>query len=221
MSITLYAHPFSSYCWKVQIALWENALDFRYAQLGDPAVDAEWEALWPLRKMPTLVDDGKIVQEATVIIEHLQLCHGGPMPLIPADPIAALEVRRLDRLSDNYLMAPMQEIVGDYARPEADRDMLGVGQARDLLGKALDWWDAHIAAQDAAGKAFAWDDFSLIDCATFPALFYIDWIVPFEASHPALHAYRARLMKRPSVARAVEDARPFRPYFPPGAPDRD
>ena len=36
-----------------------------------------------------------------------------------------------------------------------------------------------------------------------------------------LRAYRARLLSRPSVARAVDEARPFRSYFPLGAPDRD
>ena len=40
-------------------------------------------------------------------------------------------------------------------------------------------------------------------------------------SYPLLRAYRARLLARLSVARAVEEGRPFRPLFPLGAPDRD
>jgi glutathione S-transferase len=36
-----------------------------------------------------------------------------------------------------------------------------------------------------------------------------------------VHAYRARLLARPSFARAVNEARPYRHYFPLGAPDRD
>jgi glutathione S-transferase len=36
-----------------------------------------------------------------------------------------------------------------------------------------------------------------------------------------LRAYRARLLARPSIARAVDEARPFRKLFPLGAPDRD
>ena len=37
----------------------------------------------------------------------------------------------------------------------------------------------------------------------------------------ALAASRARLLARPSVARVVDEARPYRPFFPLGAPDRD
>jgi glutathione S-transferase len=36
-----------------------------------------------------------------------------------------------------------------------------------------------------------------------------------------LRAYRARLLARPSMKRCVDDARPYRAYFPLGAPDRD
>lgn len=218
--LTLYAHPFSSYCWKVLVPLWENEVAFDYAQLGQPDRDAEWAALWPLRKMPLLVDDGAIVPEATVIIEHLQINHPGPVPLIPTDQAEALAVRTLDRLADNYLMAPMQAIVADRMKPEERRDTDGVATLHAQTEIALDWWEAHIAAQ-AAGSDWAWDRFSLADCAAFPALFYVDWIHPFAQSHPALHAYRTRLLARPTIARAIDEARPFRHFFPFGDPGRD
>jgi glutathione S-transferase len=38
---------------------------------------------------------------------------------------------------------------------------------------------------------------------------------------PRLKAFRARLLAHPAVARCVEEVRPYRPYFPLGAPDRD
>ena len=41
------------------------------------------------------------------------------------------------------------------------------------------------------------------------------------AQYDALIAYRARLLQRRSFARAVDEARRFRHYFPLGAPDRD
>jgi glutathione S-transferase len=61
----------------------------------------------------------------------------------------------------------------------------------------------------------------MADCAAAPALFYADWVHRISDAYPALRAYRARLLARPSFARAVEEARPFRPLFPLGAPDRD
>ena len=36
-----------------------------------------------------------------------------------------------------------------------------------------------------------------------------------------LRALRAELLALPPVVRCVDDARPYRPYFPYGAPDRD
>jgi glutathione S-transferase len=36
-----------------------------------------------------------------------------------------------------------------------------------------------------------------------------------------VQAYRRRLLSRPSFARAVDEARPYRALFPLGAPDRD
>jgi glutathione S-transferase len=219
--LTLYAHPFSSYCWKVLIALWENERTFAYARLDDPAHGQTLAKLWPFAKMPLLVDDAETVPEASIIIEHLQLRHGGPVTLIPEDPIQALDVRRLDRLSDNYLMAPMQAIVADQLRPEGERDAIGVARSHAALDTALGWWNDHIAREAAAGRDWAWEHFSLADCAAAPALFYIDWIHPFAETHPALHAYRARLLARPSIARAVDEARPFRHFFPFGDPGRD
>jgi glutathione S-transferase len=167
--------------------------------------------------MPVLVDAGRTVVEATIIIEHLGLHHPGPVRLLPADPSGALEVRMLDRFFDNYVMTPMQKLVFDSIRPVEHRDPYGVGEARQLLDTAYGWLDATLAARQWA----AGDTFSLADCAAAPALFYADWAHPIAATFPHVQAYRRRLLARPSFARAVDEARPFRPFFPLGAPDRD
>lgn len=215
----LYAHPFSSYCQKVLVALYENATDFEYRLLApdDAGASDELAALWPLRRFPVLVDDGVPVMEATIIIEHLGLRHPGRVPLIPADPRAALPVRSLDRVFDNYVMTPMQKIVADCMRAPDRKDPQGVAEAHDLLDAAYAWLDGALAGRTwAAGEAF-----SLADCAGAPSLFYADWVHPIGAAHARLRDYRARLLARPSFARAVDEARPYRSFFPPGAPDRD
>ena len=68
-----------------------------------------------------------------------------------------------------------------------------------------------------AGKG----EFGLADCAAAPALFYADWAHRIGPQYTQVHAYRARLNARPSFARAIDEARPFRKYFPLGAPERD
>ena len=219
MPMLLYAHPFSSYCQKVLIALYENGTPFEWRLLapGDEQVAAEHAALWPLRRMPVLVDDGRAVVEASIIIEHLGLEHPGPVRLIPADPRAALAVRMMDRFFDNYVMTPMQRIVLDASRGPVKRDPHGVAGARALLDAAYTWLDGVMAGREWA----AHDTFSLADCAAAPALFYADWAHPIGEALAHVRAYRRRLLARPSVARAVDEARPYRPYFPLGAPDRD
>lgn len=219
MKPALYAHPFSSYCQKVLITLYENGTSFTYRQFGpdDPSAAEEWIGLWPLKRMPVLVDRGRTVMESTAIIEYLALRYPGPVRLIPEDAEAALEARMMDRIFDNYVMTPMQKIVFDCIRAEADRDPFGVRQAREMLDTSYRWLDAALAGKTwAAGDAF-----TLADCAAAPSLFYADWVHEIPAAFATLKDYRARLLARPSFARCVDEARPHRKLFPPGAPDRD
>jgi glutathione S-transferase len=212
----LYAHPFSSYCQKVLIALYENATPFEYRSLEEAAANAELISLWPLKRFPVLADGGRTILETSTIIEYLQIHHAGPLRLIPEGD-AGIEVRMLDRIFDNYVMTPVQKVVGNQLRPEPDRDAYGVTEARGLLDRIYAWLDPRLA-----GRAWAaGEEFTLADCAAAPALFYADWVHPIPAAHAHLRGYRARVLARPSVARAVDEARPYRHYFPLGAPDRD
>ena len=132
------------------------------------------------------------------------------------DQDAALQVRMLDRFFDNYVSTPQQKVVFDALRPEGVRDPHGVAEARAMLDTAYAWLERHMA-----GREWAAGGFSLADCAAAPFLFYADWTHPIPQACVNVHAYRARLLARPSFARAVDEARPFRTYFPLGAPDRD
>jgi glutathione S-transferase len=219
MTLKLYGHPFSSYCQKVLIALYENGTQFKFRILapGDQQAAAELAALWPFKKMPVLVDGDRAVVETSIIIEHLGLRYPGPVRLIPGDAQAALEVRMMDRFFDLYVMTPMQKLVFDSLRAPADRDPAGVSDARAMLDTSYGWLDGVMAERRwAAGSAF-----SLADCAAAPALFYADWVHPIGEAFGHVCAYRQRLLERPSFARAVNEARPYRPLFPLGAPDRD
>ena len=219
-TLALYGHPFSSYTQKVLVALYENGTPFELRNLdaaapGDHA--AEWLRRWPLAKFPVLVDGGRTVTESSIVIEYLQLKHPGPVELVPADPASALEVRFMDRFFDLHVMAPVQHAVNAALTGDAARRAEGVAWAQDKLDRAYAWlegqWQGRTWAQGA--------DFTMADCAAAPALFYADWTHPIPATYPQLRAYRARLLARPSFAQAVEGGRPYRHYFPLGAPDRD
>lgn len=220
MSLTLFAHPFSSYCQKVLIALREKDLAFAYRHMEDPGVADALAALWPIRKFPVLVDGGRTVVETSIIIEHLDRHHPGGVRLLPADPEGSLEVRLMDRFFDHYVMNAAQVSVNEGIRKlrgqpdRLDEARLSSAQALDV---AYGWLEGRLAGRTwAAGEAF-----SMADCAAAPSLFYADWVHPIGEAYPLVREYRRRLLARPSFKRAVDEARPYRHYFPLGAPDRD
>lgn len=220
MTRALFGHPFSSYTWKALIALYEKALPFDFKPIGPDHPDhgAELTALWPLGKFPVLEDDGLVLIESSIIIEHLDQRYPETDQLIPWEDEDALDVRFMDRVFDNHVMTPTSAIVAEHLpfitpTPNPAR----IDRAKAALDTIYAWLEERLERADwACGAAF-----TLADCAAAPALFYADWVHEIPARFARLRGYRARLLARPSVARCVEEARPYRPLFPLGAPDRD
>jgi glutathione S-transferase len=214
MSLTLYFHPLASFCHKVLIALYENGTPFtpHIVDLADAAASAAFKKIWPIGKFPVLRDAAKdfTIPESSIIIEYLSQHYPGRTPLVPANPDLARQTRLRDRFYDLYVDAPMQKIVTDRLRPAGRNDPHGVEEARTLLRTAL-----AIADQEMATRTWAMGDaFSMADCAAAPALFYADKVMPFGDTHPNAARYLDRLMKRPSYARVLEEARPYFALFP-------
>ena len=216
--LELFAHPFSSYCQKVLIALWADETPFTYRMLDEQHPDnfSELKRRWPFGKFPLLIDEGATVAESTPIIEHLQARHPGPNRWIP-DGEAGRQVRFLDRFFDTYIMGNMAKAGLDGLRPEGSRDPYGADLALAELNLAYDWLETNLGD----GPWAVGDSFTLADCAAAPSLFYSDWVEEIGPNRPRLSAYRARLLAHPVVSRAVDEGRPYRAFFPLGAPDRD
>jgi glutathione S-transferase len=214
MTLKLYFHPLSSFCQKVLIALYENETPFdpQIVDLGNETSRAEFLKVWPVGKFPVLRDDAKdrTVPESSIIIEYLDQHYPGRTPLVPADAELAWQTRLRDRFYDLHVHVHMQKIVGDRLRPAANKDPYGVEQARAKMETAYGMIDREMATKTwAMGDAF-----SMADCAAAPALFYANLVVPFGDTHKNVAAYFDRLMKRPSFARAVTEAKPYFAMFP-------
>ena len=225
MTLRLHGHPFSSYTWKALIPLYANDTPFEFVMMsGDLPLSEQFPGrAHPGGHIPVLVDGEKVIVEATSIVEHLAVHYPGSAPLIPADPARAVVTRMIDRVFDNYVMGNMQRVVAAHF-VSRDKPELGVR-------------DVPIEAEVAAGKArlrqaYAWLEqwlftnelpphVSLVTCAAAPALFYADWIERIPPDCTRLSRLRVELLALDPVIRCVEDARPYRPYFPLGAPDRD
>jgi glutathione S-transferase len=213
MSLELWLHPLSSFCQKVLMAFYENDTPFtpRLVDFADEASAAAFRAVWPVAKIPVLRDlaRGRIIPESSVIVEYLAQHHPGPVPLVPKDPERAFEARLRDRFFDLHIAVPMQKIVTDRVRPPEQRDAFGVEQARSALATAY-----RVLDQELTGRTWALgEEFGLADCAAAPALYYAGWVQPF-AEHANVAAYFRRLLERPSFARAVAEAAPYRASFP-------
>jgi glutathione S-transferase len=214
MSLTLYFHPLSSFCQKVLIALYENDTPFEphIVNLMDKASSAAFKKIWPIGKFPVLRDEtnGRTIPESSIIIEYLVQHYPGRTPLIPDDLDLARATRMRDRFYDLHIHMQMQKIVGDRLRPPGQKDPYGVSQAKALMQTALGMMDDEMATRTwAMGDAF-----SMTDCAAAPALYYANLVMPFGKTHKNMAAYFDRLMARPSFARAVKEAEPYRAMFP-------
>jgi glutathione S-transferase len=215
--LALYGHPFSSYTWKALIALYANGTEFEFRIVdGDhPEHVSAVQDASPLGTFPMLEDQGNQVFEATTIIEYLTLYHKGREILLPEESESALPIRMLDRVFDNYVMSPVQAIVGEHIRAPENPDPARLAEARSRLSRSYDWIEGWLEYYPVGPQV------TLVECAAAPALFYADWVHPIGPGRPRLSEWRAHLLELPPVARCVEMGRPYRAMFPPGAPDRD
>jgi glutathione S-transferase len=225
VTLQLHGHPFSSYCWKALIPLYANDTPFEFVMM---AADRPLSEQFPGKHhpgghIPVLVDGDEIVIEATSIVEHLAVHHPGPAPLIPADPAEAARARMIDRVFDHYVMGNMQRVVSAHFI-DRDHPELGLREQPDegdVAGGKMKLRKAYAWLEEWLGSNRLPPHVSLVTCAAAPSLFYADWVEEIPADCPRLRALRAELNDLPPVRRCIEDARPFRPFFPMGAPDRD
>jgi glutathione S-transferase len=194
--MVLHQHPFASFCQKVLIALYELDVPFRTVLVEGREEHLE---LWPPGTIPVLVDGDLVLPESTTIIEHVDR----------GQLTACTEARLWDRLADNHLDRPMQKIVTNQLRPPGRDDPQGVEDARAQLATAYGVFDAHLHGREW----LAADGFSIADCAAAPALFYCRAVHPWSG-HDELERYFLALLDRPSFARVIDEARPYRPNFP-------
>lgn len=216
--LQIFGHPFSSYTWKALIPIYDRALPFTFRMIGaeHPENYAVLQERTPAGKFPLLLDGDRAVFEATGIIEYLAATKPECRTLLAADPAVAAHMRMLDRVFDNYVMANTSRVVQAHIASPASPDQAEIAAARQALTRAYRWLETWL---DAEGEPPA---VTLLTCAAAPSLFYADWVLPIAAEGcPRLAAWRTALMALPPVVRCIDDARPYRKLFPPGAPDRD
>jgi glutathione S-transferase len=212
MTLKLYYHPLSSYCWKALIALYENDTPFEpvFVDLGDAKSRADFLAIWPIGKFPVLRDERRnaLIPESSIIVEYLAQHYPGTSKLVPEEMDAARQVRMRDRFFDMHIHTHVQKIVGDRIRAAGRKDPQGVEDARAQMRTALSLVEAEIGSGWAMG-----DRYSMADVSASPALYYADKVMTL-ADFPKTAAYLERLKTRSSFARTLKEAEPYFQYFP-------
>jgi glutathione S-transferase len=193
--LTLYEHPFALYCQKVLVALNEVGVEYEVLEEMRDFTRGELAELWPPASIPVLRDGDVVVGESSIIIEYVA------DRLVPS-----LEARAWDRICDQYLAEPVQAIV----RAAIERQ-----DAPAAARERIDMVYGMLEAQLAGRRFLAGEDFTIADCAAAPALFYALAVHPWrEQARPQLTRYYRDLAARPSFARVIDEARPYRPLLP-------
>jgi glutathione S-transferase len=196
---TLYEHPFALYCQKVLMALNEIGVDYDVLEEQRDFDRADLAKMWPPASIPALRDGDRVIGESSIIIEHVAGAR-----LVPS-----LEARMWDRICDGYLSDAVQAIVFDALEERFDER--AVGQAKDRLEMAY----GMLEAQFAEHEFLAGDTLTIADCAAAPGLFYALAVHPWDPrAYPRLTRYYRAVAQRPSFAKVIADARPYRPLFP-------
>ena len=121
----------------------------------------------------------------------------------------SLEARKWDRICDQYVSDAVQAIVADTIEQRFDERAVDTARGR------LDMAYGMLEAKLAHNPFLAGESLTIADCAAAPGLFYALAVHPWEeATYPHLTRYYGALAGRPSFAKVIADARPYRHLFP-------
>jgi glutathione S-transferase len=233
--LTLY-HGRTSVCsLKARLALAEKgvAFDSRILTLRGDQFDPAYMKLNPNAVVPTLVHDGNVIIESTVIMHYADEAFPGAS-LMPADARARTTVRMFEKLMDEYVhtacmtltfatanraslarMTPEQREAElakspDPKRSEIKRQVVAKGLEAPVVADALhhmerllDWIEA--AAEN--GPYLAGADWSTADAASTPYVWRLDKLklARMWDKRPGVAAWLERIRARPSFKTAVDD----------------
>ena len=232
---TLY-HGRTSVCSiKARLALAEKGIDFasRLMTLRGDQFEPGYLKLNPNAVVPTLVHDGNVIIESTVVMHYADEAFPGPS-LTPADPVARAQMRMFEKLMDEYVhvscmtltfatanrvhlmkLSPqeMDEELAkapDQKRSEIKRQVVTHGLDAPLVMDALRHHDKLFAMMEtalASGPYLAGADWSLADAAATPYIWRLDKLklAPLWNQRRGIATWYDRIRARPSFKLAVDD----------------
>lgn len=227
-------HNINSVCaQKVRMALKEKGQEPKEHLLtlrGDQN-DPEYLKLNPNGVVPTLVHDGQVIIESSLILYYLDDTFPAP-PLMPKSPLKRHRVRLYNKLIDeyvhnsctiltfatafrpNFLKMPREQWMAEInksplkQRAEYKRSVIEHGLDSEYVGYALAQHRKLLAwmAEDLKqGPYLAGDAFSLAECAVIPYILRLELLKlsGLWADYPMIADWWARVRERPTVKAAI------------------
>lgn len=211
---TLYHHPLCPFSRKIRVVLAEKKLDFdlkteRYWELRP-----EFVALNPAAEVPILIEEGgTVLADSMAIAEYLDERHREP-PLLPAEPEARAEVRRLCNWFDIKFHREVTVcLVGEkvtkrlvQGATEPDSRLIRAGYA--AIHPHLD----YVGWLTERRTWLAGPNYTLADIAAAAQISCVDYCgcVPWD-THPAAKDWYARVKSRPAFRALLGDHLPGMP----------
>ncbi len=206
----LYHLPLSPYSRKVRLILAEKRLPFELE------LEKVWErrpgylALNAAATVPTLVDDGVVIVDSTVIGEYLEEAYPNISPLLPRGLAERAETRRLvawfagkfgAEVAANLLGEKFMKRLLGRGNPDASALRAGYANLRHHL--------EYIGWLAETRRWLAGDELSLADFTAAGQLSALDFVgdVDWSISEPAKDWY-ARIKSRPSFRPLLQDKVP-------------
>lgn len=196
--LKLYDYPDCPFCQKVRVVLAEKDLEYEKVFVDlrkQEQKSAEFLHMNPYGKVPVLVDEDEVIYDSTIINEYLEDEY--PLPrLMPEDSQGRAMARLLEDYCDNSFIPPTTMLLAQLRKPEAERDVQRVEQARDELRRCL-----YFLGDKLNGNEYLiGHEFSLADAAFAPRMMVLGRLgFEFEPALAPVQAWLERIRSRPSV----------------------
>lgn len=204
MKLFLHGYRYSVYTRIARLALAEKGVTYEQVEVNPFASDcpADYLALHPFRRVPTLVHDGFALYETGAIVRYVDRAFRGPA-LQPDRPAALARMDQIIGVVDSYGYWPMvrQVFVHDVFRPRlgGDVDMAERDRGLEAAGRVLDALEGLASDQPwLAGNEISLADFHLGAMAAYFVL--SPGGAAALAARPRLAAWWRRFGARSSLA---------------------
>lgn len=203
-TLFLHGYRYSVYVRIVRLVLTEKGVAYERVEVNPFAADvpAEYLALHPFNRVPTIVHDGFALYETGAITRYLDRAFPGPS-LQPVDPKRLARMDQIIGVVDSYAYWPLvrQVFVHDVVRPH-----MGVAGDAAELEKGLEGSAKALDALEALAATDTWltgPDISLADFHLGAMIAYFAQSplgTALLAARPRLSTWWQRFKARPSVA---------------------